>query len=398
MTHSFRIVRQHPTLVARSLPRLIVATLVAGALLLGARAADAAGTPEQQCQATKDKSAGKYAACRQNAEAKLATTAKTPADLLKYDDTLTTCGTKLESAWQKAIDKAAAASVSCPDAPLTEVQFQTILAESTDNIADALAGLGLTDCSADLATCAGDLGTCTGDLGTCTTGLTQATSDLGTCNGTVTTLSGNLTTCNGSLTTCNGNLGTCTSSLATANGSLTTCNGSLGTCNGSLGTCTTSLATANGSLTTCNGNLGTCTTSLATANGSLTTCNGSLGTCNADLTTCNGTVGTLTGNLSTCNGSLTTCNGSLGTCNASLGTCTTNLANLPGSAPGPAAEDRSDDLLQRCRHRDRVRWHWAGRRAAEGSRARLHRQRRWHDHGHQDGVDVGEALRRWDHP
>ena len=142
MTHSRRIVRQHPTLAARSLPRLIVATLVAGALLLGARAADAAGTPEQQCQATKNKSAGKYGACRQNAEAKLATTAKTAADLLKYDDTLTKCGTKLESAWQKAIDKAAAASVSCPDAPLTEGDFQTILVESTDNIADALAGLG----------------------------------------------------------------------------------------------------------------------------------------------------------------------------------------------------------------------------------------------------------------
>lgn len=40
----------------------------------------------------------------------------------------------------------------------------------------------------------------------------------------------------------------------------------------------------------------------------------------------------------------------------------------------------------------------ARRRAAEGRRPQLHRQRRWHDHRQPDRLDVGEAERRWDDP
>lgn len=155
-----RIVLKHQTPVPRVLTRLALAVLTAGTLVLHGSATHAAGTPEQQCQAMKNKTAGKYASCRQTAEAKLATS----EDVATYNDAIAKCETKFASAWQKAIDKAAAVSATCLDAPLTEGDFQAILAASSDNIANALAGLGLTDCSADLATCAGDLGTCTGDL------------------------------------------------------------------------------------------------------------------------------------------------------------------------------------------------------------------------------------------
>jgi Protein of unknown function (DUF1566) len=105
-----------------------------------------AASPAQQCQSAKNKAAGKYAACRQNAEAKLARTLATPSDLQKYADGLAKCGTKYASAWQKAIDKATAASVACPDAPLTAGDFQAVIDDHTDNIATALAGGSLLRC------------------------------------------------------------------------------------------------------------------------------------------------------------------------------------------------------------------------------------------------------------
>jgi hypothetical protein len=66
-----RTVRKHRTLGERSLPRLVLATLVAGVLLCGPCAADAAGSPEQQCQESRCAAAGKYAACQQKVLGKL---------------------------------------------------------------------------------------------------------------------------------------------------------------------------------------------------------------------------------------------------------------------------------------------------------------------------------------
>jgi hypothetical protein len=176
-----RIVRKHPILAARSRASFVVATLIASALLvLTPLSGYAAGTPEQQCQATKNKSAGKYAACRQSAEAKVATS----GDTVKYNDALSKCGTKLTGAWQKAIDKATAAGATCSDAPLTVNMFQSVIDEHTDNIATALAGSALIDCAAAttaLATCNGNLGTCTTSLGTCASNLGSCTTDLATC-------------------------------------------------------------------------------------------------------------------------------------------------------------------------------------------------------------------------
>lgn len=115
---------------------ILVAALVAQPVL-------AAATPEQKCQASKNKAAGKYVACRHSAEAKLATT----GDTVKYDATIAKCESKFTAAWQKAIDKATAASVTCPDSPLTVGNFQTVIDEHADNIATALNGGGLVSCA-----------------------------------------------------------------------------------------------------------------------------------------------------------------------------------------------------------------------------------------------------------
>ena len=117
------IIQKHRTLAARSLPRFVLAVLVAGALLLGARSVEAGGTAQQQCQSAKDKAAGKYAACRQNAEAKLATS----GDTTKYGPAIAKCTTKFGNSWLKANENAAKALVSCLDAPLTRAQFQTVI-------------------------------------------------------------------------------------------------------------------------------------------------------------------------------------------------------------------------------------------------------------------------------
>lgn len=114
-------------------------------LLLAVGTAHAA-TPEQRCQSAKNKAAGKYAACRQSAEAKLATTAGDPIDLQKYTTALTRCATAYDRGWQKAIDKATSAGVVCPDAPLTAADFQTVIDAHTDNIATGLTDGGLTYC------------------------------------------------------------------------------------------------------------------------------------------------------------------------------------------------------------------------------------------------------------
>ena len=131
---------------------------VACVVLLMAGTAQAAATEAQKCQASKNKAAGTYAACRQNAERILALT----ADAGKYGAAITKCEGKFTAAWQKAIEKATAAGAVCPDAPLTVAAFQPVIDEHTDNIATALAGGGLQDCPADLETCNADLAACQG--------------------------------------------------------------------------------------------------------------------------------------------------------------------------------------------------------------------------------------------
>jgi hypothetical protein len=139
-------------------PRRLATLIVAIGLLAGASVVLAAGTPAQKCQAGKNKTAAKYAGCRQNAAAKLATA----GDVTKYGDALTKCGTKFIAAWQKLDAKAAVAGATCPDGPGTEGQFQTVIDEHTENVKTALEGGGLQDCPADLGSCETNLAACTG--------------------------------------------------------------------------------------------------------------------------------------------------------------------------------------------------------------------------------------------
>ncbi|MEB2286330.1 MAG: hypothetical protein B6D46_08245 [Polyangiaceae bacterium UTPRO1] len=127
---------------------LLIVLLLAVALVAASAVDGVAATPQQQCQTTKNKAAGKYAKCRQDAEAKLATN----GDMAKYSATIAKCEAKLAQEWQKAIARAAKAGSACLDAPLVESDFRLVIDACTGNIATALGGGGLTDCTQDLAT------------------------------------------------------------------------------------------------------------------------------------------------------------------------------------------------------------------------------------------------------
>lgn len=127
-------------------PIFIAAASTAAFLVLAAVTAHAAD-PLDKCESAKNKAAGKYAACRQAAEAKLALTADTGV----YGLALAKCGEKFSTAWERAITSATKASVVCRDAPLTGVNFQSIVDQHTTNIATALGGGVLIDYAAALA-------------------------------------------------------------------------------------------------------------------------------------------------------------------------------------------------------------------------------------------------------
>jgi len=93
---------------------------VAGGLLLAATSAQARPTPQQKCAAGKNTTAGKYAACRESAEAKLAA----GGDPSKYTAALDKCESTFSTGWQKLEAKALAASASCP-ADDTVIKAQT---------------------------------------------------------------------------------------------------------------------------------------------------------------------------------------------------------------------------------------------------------------------------------
>jgi hypothetical protein len=136
--------------------RITVVRLIA-AFAVGVVAASASADVQQACESAKNRAAGKYAFCRQKAAARLATT----GDGSHYIDAIGKCELKFSGVWQKAIDKAAAVSTTCLDAPLTAGDFDVVIASHADNVKTALAGGGLVeDCPSDLASCQGNLGTC----------------------------------------------------------------------------------------------------------------------------------------------------------------------------------------------------------------------------------------------
>jgi len=120
--------------------------LVAGVLLLAVTAVQAGLTPEQKCQAGKNKAAGKYAACRQSAEAAFAT----KGDVAKHDTAVAACAASFLGTWLKLEAKAGA---TCRDGAGSGNAFEKVIAGHTTNIATALTGGPL----GDLAECQTDL-------------------------------------------------------------------------------------------------------------------------------------------------------------------------------------------------------------------------------------------------
>jgi hypothetical protein len=116
-------------------------TLSVLALVFTAAVAHAA-EPVPQCQSAKNKAAGGYAACRQKAEAKLATN----GDALKYTAAIAKCETKFSDAWTKAEAKAASKGVECLDGAPTASPFKAVIDRHTDTVAAALGGGATVGC------------------------------------------------------------------------------------------------------------------------------------------------------------------------------------------------------------------------------------------------------------
>lgn len=114
---------------------LVLAIAVCLGHLPGAHAAD----PAPRCRSAKNKAAGSYATCRQNAEAKLATS----GDAAKYNASIGKCEAKFDDSWRKAEAKAAGA---CPDGAPTAPQFKAVIDRHTETVATALAGNGPVRC------------------------------------------------------------------------------------------------------------------------------------------------------------------------------------------------------------------------------------------------------------
>jgi hypothetical protein len=92
-----RIIQKPRTLAERSLPRFVLATLVAGALLVPASATHAAGTPEQVCQNGRYAAAAQYGACQQKALGKYLG----GGDFDRYKAAIGKCQTKYAAVWPK---------------------------------------------------------------------------------------------------------------------------------------------------------------------------------------------------------------------------------------------------------------------------------------------------------
>jgi hypothetical protein len=133
----------------------IPATPIAISIVLWIAAGAFAATPAQRCQQGKNKEAGKYAYCRQKAEARLAVT----GDAAVYTQALQKCSDKYTAKWPTLEQRAVNAGEVCPSVG-DQAAIQGVIDDHTDNVATALAGGPLADCPTDLATCQSELETC----------------------------------------------------------------------------------------------------------------------------------------------------------------------------------------------------------------------------------------------
>ena len=122
--------------------RLRASILILGAAALLQTADARAATVAQQCRAGKNKAAGAYAACRQSAEGKLATS----GDAAKYATAIGKCQSKLTATWAKLEATAAGKGGACLDGAPTAPQFTAVIDRHTATVAAALAGNGPVGC------------------------------------------------------------------------------------------------------------------------------------------------------------------------------------------------------------------------------------------------------------
>lgn len=179
----------------------MAAGLVAALAALGTTA-HAATTPEQLCEAGKNRAAANYIACLGKAEKTYVAT----GDATLYDTDLAKCESGYAAKWGRLERKAEAAGTTCPSTG-DQAAIQNFADSCAQSVAVALEGgalpLDAVACNADLGTCNADLSTTNADLATCSTDLSTANAGLGTCNT--------------SLTTCGTYLGTCSGNLASTN-------------------------------------------------------------------------------------------------------------------------------------------------------------------------------------
>lgn len=117
-------------------------TAAAGMLLVAATSAHAKATPTQACAATKNKAAGKYAACLQTAIGNFAAN----GNVAKVTAARGKCRDGFLKAWAKADAKAAKAGATCGDAPLTVDAFDAAVDAQSAVLDLALTGQGLRQC------------------------------------------------------------------------------------------------------------------------------------------------------------------------------------------------------------------------------------------------------------
>ncbi|HYC00679.1 MAG TPA: DUF1566 domain-containing protein [Candidatus Limnocylindrales bacterium] len=149
------------------------------AALTVAAAPAIAATAAEKCEAGKNGTAGKYAACMHKAQQKFV--AGGQIDTAGYDEAVLVCTEKYSHKWQSLEGKADGACPSNGD----ESDVQDFLDACITSVEDALAGAPLLS---DPVTCAGDLSTCNQDLGDCD-------DDLGTCAGKLGALKTGQTNC-----------------------------------------------------------------------------------------------------------------------------------------------------------------------------------------------------------
>jgi hypothetical protein len=121
--------------------------LALGLVLLGSHSALGAATPEQKCEASKNKAAGAYASCLQATQAK--------AVLQGVAPDFTKCDERFAAAFAKAEEKAAKKGIACPsedDAAL----LQSFVSAHSGEVSDALGGEPLPGCGNGAVDAAGE--------------------------------------------------------------------------------------------------------------------------------------------------------------------------------------------------------------------------------------------------